>query len=922
MIVRQIHYTSTESGLSNGKGFQIKAATRDIRDTLLREVERHSSYAPPFGAPLTPSSEELQGFPISFQSKFLSDGVLMVMSTEYIGRDYSGRFGNYFSHSLLIENTQDALGDHLPIELWKSRSFTNRETPETSLPSLRQIEPGAEISIRETRTFLQDAKRVELLASFLSAIEHAIWENQKLVIVAPSDEVAQWIAVASFLFPVDAVLNLSFNTYAANPLYSDHSVIGTTPDSDFTAASAGLRSSLVVFQAAKSEFHGAGDKTLFARLVANTWKGGNDEIALAFQGYTSQLEPAATREELAGAFAHYCSTCGVDLEPEFGEIAFRFAFQRKLRITPEVLFDVLVVNLAREPQTAARKLEEIYDYAKHQEFGAELQHALDQLVVPHILDGLAKTPDVRAVSPLIDVLARLDRRLDSGDEYANAWVSAIQANAQDVHTVIAVLNLCQVLGFSSASSRILEQVGELIVGPLSASDSLQDYLREIAGQDWALHLLRGLAAWLMSNVSDLTVFQDRAALLESKAVFGILEGFAERKGASLLYLRLASVSKDELRKGYVALCQRAGEIAGELSALELQLAFGALWSVNDPTWVEMQAVLEAPWVELMYETNIPHQIALRLATPAALESPEMSKPILTLLSDASFETALGVEGRAIVRALHWALSLGSTGCEDVFDRADSLKLPLEDLPDEVRELLRRLIARRLMEVRELHKHVSYAEKLLEQDGGLERAYLDECRRSIGRLPEISPVMIARVFALITQIGSRTGEGKESSFHALQQEFTEMTHRVSVADNRRILDMLSEFDPAMATAWESRSTGPKVRVREKSWRTRLPFLFILVFIVFLAIALVVISLRFYRPAPPPTDEPTQVSSLDSGEASGGSEPVPKNLRCTASDPSDTDRFGDSTASRAGFRKFVDDDTCSRLMKKRTSEIGLR
>lgn len=114
MQVLQLFYTSCESGLSSGKGFQTYSMSPGIRADERREIESLCGYRPPDKLPAQPTPEEISDlFPITFGCRQLQTGRYVVWQIKYLGQDYSGRYGNYFVHALVEEDLVELYLTHL-----------------------------------------------------------------------------------------------------------------------------------------------------------------------------------------------------------------------------------------------------------------------------------------------------------------------------------------------------------------------------------------------------------------------------------------------------------------------------------------------------------------------------------------------------------------------------------------------------------------------------------------------------------------------------------------------------------------------------------------------------------------------------------------------------------------------------------------
>lgn len=101
MTLRQLHYTSAPPG-PDGSGFRFTATSPDTDPALLRLAEPLLGYEPPRDSPARPTEAELPAFPVAFGFSLLPDGTGVLSRTRYTGADYSGRYGNFHAHALLV----------------------------------------------------------------------------------------------------------------------------------------------------------------------------------------------------------------------------------------------------------------------------------------------------------------------------------------------------------------------------------------------------------------------------------------------------------------------------------------------------------------------------------------------------------------------------------------------------------------------------------------------------------------------------------------------------------------------------------------------------------------------------------------------------------------------------------------------------
>lgn len=104
MRLLQLYYTSFNRKHSAGKRQQIFSSSEGFSDGELKELERICLYKPPNHLPTQPIRFEIDAyFPIKFTSFQLQSGRYGICQTVYSGKDLSGKYGNYFSHVLVLE---------------------------------------------------------------------------------------------------------------------------------------------------------------------------------------------------------------------------------------------------------------------------------------------------------------------------------------------------------------------------------------------------------------------------------------------------------------------------------------------------------------------------------------------------------------------------------------------------------------------------------------------------------------------------------------------------------------------------------------------------------------------------------------------------------------------------------------------------
>ncbi|MER6808630.1 hypothetical protein ABT299_05070 [Spirillospora sp. NPDC000708] len=298
----QLHYTSARRGPTGRAGFQFVAETPGLPDGVRAAVTPYMSYRPPPDAPLSPDDAELDRFPVSLLYDRV-DGRPLLLRCRYLGRDYSGRYGNFFAHAVVAD--PDELEGLRPAELWHAPIWTPLPG-DGDLGELDDLAPGAALDPESLAEWLAGSGPPDAygtLARLVDAVAGVLGRGHgRIVLVAADVElIARWIAVVSYSLPVAAAERLSFVTYTADPDGAAQRLVGTTPDV-WNAVRHHASHALAV------DLHGglagAGGASRFARTVAACWRDA-DFPALDALGELALLDGAAPSDPavLEGAAA-------------------------------------------------------------------------------------------------------------------------------------------------------------------------------------------------------------------------------------------------------------------------------------------------------------------------------------------------------------------------------------------------------------------------------------------------------------------------------------------------------------------------------------------------------------------------------------------------------------------------------------------
>lgn len=218
-------YTSCQKGQSSGSGFQTFSMSEGLTNEEIKELEKYGAYIPTNDLPSQPTENEITTkFPISLTFFRLKSGRYGICQSCYIGKDYSGRYGNYFSHALVLN--EDLLYFY-PILLWNSKNFKknllpqeeNIDTTPPVLPKLNadKISLSEEINFESIKTFLESDNRINYLKDIINALISYKKTHRRIIVTDNHLNIPFWIAAIQLSFPLKIAHNITFTTYTHDP---------------------------------------------------------------------------------------------------------------------------------------------------------------------------------------------------------------------------------------------------------------------------------------------------------------------------------------------------------------------------------------------------------------------------------------------------------------------------------------------------------------------------------------------------------------------------------------------------------------------------------------------------------------------------------------------------------------------------------
>ncbi|MGI5163469.1 hypothetical protein ACQEU3_03845 [Spirillospora sp. CA-253888] len=485
----QLHYTSARRGPTGRAGFQFVAETPGLPDGARAAVTPYLAYRPPPGAPPEPGDGELERFPVAL----LYDRITvhehvrpLLLRCRYLGRDYSGRYGNFFAHALVAD--AEELEGLRPAELWRAALWADRPAPGADLPELEDLTPDAALAPDALAGWLAGLPDgYPLLAHLVDAVTGVLGRGHGRVVLVSGDieRVARWIAVLSYSLPVAAAARMSFVTYSADPDGAAQRVVGTTPDVWATAHRAGAHA----FALDEAPPPGAGAASRFARTVAGCWRDADfagldalGELALLDaepdHAGPAALDPAAldraaallalcrgeaavTTAEEAGA-ARLLARNGVaipdwvwrDLVPGVPAMGFDLAVAVHGRAREAGAPDVAAQCALRAAVLAVADAEARPLLARHAHLLADLPADARARLAEETSAALRAAPSLAEIAQITAVAARAGITPVPGEVTAAAMARVRPGDATLDHDLAAALSICS----GEARARLMEGV--------------------------------------------------------------------------------------------------------------------------------------------------------------------------------------------------------------------------------------------------------------------------------------------------------------------------------------------------------------------------------------------------------------------------------------------------------------------------------
>lgn len=217
MEALQYIYTSWKNGDSTEKGYMIYSRSEGISEAECNAIKDAMQYLAPKELTLTPTPQEIADiFPYAFAYFILPTGRGCVAQSTYLGKDYSGRYGNYIIHALIFDiNDLPCRPAEFFAEPYIKTAMTDEElnapSPVPPLPPLHISEYASVINDEQLNEFLfeKEDEFAQLISMILASQDAGI----PFYLNDSRENLVLWSAAVQRILPPRLAKKFMFNTY-------------------------------------------------------------------------------------------------------------------------------------------------------------------------------------------------------------------------------------------------------------------------------------------------------------------------------------------------------------------------------------------------------------------------------------------------------------------------------------------------------------------------------------------------------------------------------------------------------------------------------------------------------------------------------------------------------------------------------------
>lgn len=610
MTILQHHYTSSE-----GKGFQTSAVSSALdKDTILF-LERVGVYIPPLSLPSRPTEEEIKNFPVSLSYYVLEDRKSAIIHSVYIGKDYSGRFGNYFSHSLVTDDYANDMKNLLPIQLWGSPTWVTKEGSSPELPPLSKVEAGSFMTWDAIFNFVATNDRLLRLSHLLTAAKESLKTKKRIIIVDSNQNIALWIAAVTFGLPRHLAQQISFTTYTKNPYSIEALICGTTSDSDFHFSAQEIEYEYFVFDFENNRFSKISEIDPYAEVVCKKFKDRNSKYFGDFSTFYDEIVSRAPRcqYDLYSLFALYSAISGVRIsEEDWRKVITLIISYNLMNLFPNLLIEALQ-RLSDIPH-AGRDLTldaiDLYNEAAREGVDPIVRYKAAKALFS--IAVLKYSPTATA-SDLEVILGKMKQfNLEQLQEECELKCLELLRDIQDVQKKLSLFNLFMTMRLLRSDSTRLASMLDHEIMPIITESLTQKLFRDALRTDFRVQFIHAFGRYLSGKIHDTKTLTAVSNMISDDLIYNDLNSFAIQQNNLRLYETLYGIyvqtKKDKIGL-FLGFYKNIQKFSLKSNIEELEKAFSSTWGTSPPTFEETIKIVDGIASDDLYQCRFADLLA-------------------------------------------------------------------------------------------------------------------------------------------------------------------------------------------------------------------------------------------------------------------------------------------------------------------------
>jgi hypothetical protein len=210
----QNYYTSCRKGLGTGSGWQTKAQSKGIDIETQKVLEK---YVGTYNIPMGNDPRDAANQPLSFKSFSPGHDLWCVSLTQYEEKNWQGRYGSFFAHSLICSKSDFERFDANPFRILRAGCFIKEDPPERTQLDVLPIVPVPRTLKEIFDEFRREFPEQTHISDLLNAILFARILKRPIIIVLPSEKLLNLMEGIICLLPLSLRLSFSFSTYELDP---------------------------------------------------------------------------------------------------------------------------------------------------------------------------------------------------------------------------------------------------------------------------------------------------------------------------------------------------------------------------------------------------------------------------------------------------------------------------------------------------------------------------------------------------------------------------------------------------------------------------------------------------------------------------------------------------------------------------------